>query len=191
MNNKYIFLRHGESVANQRDIICSSLKNGTSPEFGLTQLGIIQANYTSKVLKKELKKEDIIIFTSPYTRAVQTALIVKSTLGIDNNNFFVSMNLKERGFESKELKSSKEYAKVWENDKKGKDSRGIEPCLSVALRIEEFYLMLNAKYNNKTIILVSHGDTIMIARTLLLGVSFFSHRDYDFIKNAECLVFTS
>ena len=191
MNNKYIFLRHGESVSNFRDIICSSIQNGTSPEYGLTKTGIEQVRLSSKVLKKELKNEDIVIFCSPFTRALQTALIVKNELDVNNFDFFVSMNLKERGFEKFELQSSKEYSTVWENDNNNLDTKGIETCKEVSNRVKELFIKLEKEYKNKTIILVSHGDTIMIARTVFLDDDAYNHRNYNFIKNAECLVFAN
>jgi glucosyl-3-phosphoglycerate phosphatase len=189
MNNKYIFTRHGESMANFKDIICSTLPNGTLPEYGLTELGLTQVNQTAKILSTEFKNQEVIIFCSPFTRATQTALIIKEKLNVSNTNFFISLNLNERDFGLYELQSSKEYSKVWEADNSDQDIAGIESCKEVAIRFETLFKQLEKQYKGKTIILVSHGDTIMIARTVLLKDSPYNHRDYDYIKNAECLVF--
>ncbi len=189
MNNKYIFVRHGESIANYRDIICSTVANGTLPEYGLTKLGKKQVSDTAKILSTELYNQEVIIFCSPFTRAVQTALILKDQLKVSDFNFFVSLELKERDFSLNELQSSKEYTKVWEADNNNVDIKGVETCLEVATRLEKLFNLIDQLYNKKIIILVSHGDPIMIARTVLLGDNPYNHRNYEYTKNAECLIF--
>jgi broad specificity phosphatase PhoE len=189
MRNKYIFLRHGESVANFKDIICSTISNGTLPEYGLTELGKTQVNNAAKILSTEFQNQEVIIFSSPFTRAVQSSLIVKEKLKVDNNNYYINLNLKERDFAQFELQSSKEYSKVWEADNSDKDIKGIESCKEVASRLKELFAMLESQYTNKIILMVSHGDTIMIARTVLLDDNPYNHRDYEYIKNAECIIF--
>jgi glucosyl-3-phosphoglycerate phosphatase len=189
MKNKYIFVRHGESVANYRDIICSTITNGTLPEFGLTELGIDQVKNTAKILSTEFKNQEVIIFCSPFSRAVQTSLIIKDKLKVNNSNYYISFDIREREFLKFELQSSKEYSKVWEADNTDKDIKGIETCTQVANRLQLFFDMIELQFVNKNVIIVSHGDPIMIARTILLNDSPYNHRDYEYIKNAECLIF--
>jgi broad specificity phosphatase PhoE len=189
MKNRYFFLRHGYSVSNDKGIICSTLENGTLPEYGLLPEGMKQIATTAEALSDIVKIGKSIIFTSPFTRALQSALITKQVLGLPHYSMFVNNKLVERNFESLELDSSMLYESVWTADNNGEMSEGVESCIEVSIRITDFLDMCESRFDGKDIIVVTHGDIIMIARTLFLSISPFRHRDYPYIKNAEYIIF--
>jgi broad specificity phosphatase PhoE len=189
MKNRYFFLRHGYSVSNDKGIICSTIENGTLPEFGLLPEGMKQIATTAEALSDIVNIGKAIIFTSPFTRALQSALITKQVLGLPHYSFFVSDKLIERNFKSLELESSVLYESVWTADNNGEMSEGVESCIEVSIRISDFVDMCESRFDCKDIIVVSHGDVIMISRTLFLSISPFRHRDFPYIKNAEYILF--
>jgi broad specificity phosphatase PhoE len=188
MKNKYYLIRHGQSTSNINGIICSTLENGIKPNFALTKTGQIQVQRSANELKKIIVG-DSLIFTSPFSRTLQTALIIKDTLELNNTSFFISMGLVERNFGKYELGSSKNYDKIWSNDVTAKDTKTVESTNLVATRVNQFIMSMESSYSNKNIIVVSHGDTLMIMRTIFLAVNSYTHRSFPYINNAEILIF--
>jgi len=85
--NRFYFVRHGQSEANEARIIADS-----TPK--LTELGREQARLTALTLKdKNITK----ILASPYIRAQQTAEIIAGELGIKLEDIETVQELRERG----------------------------------------------------------------------------------------------
>lgn len=189
MKNRYFFLRHGFGVNNEKGIICSLIENGTLPEYGLLPEGMKQIATTAEALSDIVNIGKAIIFTSPFTRTLQSALITKQVLGLPHYSLFINNNLVERKFEALELDSAVLYESVWNADKNGEMSEGVESCIEVSIRISEFLEMCEERFTGKDIIVVTHGDIIMIARTIFLEISPFKHREFEYIKNGEYIQF--
>lgn len=86
---KYFFARHGQSEANANGVIAGWTD---SP---LTNLGMSQA----EDLAKEIKKSGLVfdcIFSSPLSRALDTAKIIASTVGYHINEIKIIEGLKEK-----------------------------------------------------------------------------------------------
>ncbi|MGL4759439.1 MAG: histidine phosphatase family protein [Patescibacteria group bacterium] len=189
MKNRYIFVRHGKSVSNERKLICSSMDNGILPEFALVPEGMRQVFEVAELLTDIVDIPKSIVFCSPFSRTLQTGLIIKQVMGLPHFVIFCDHKLIERGFSPYELQTAEHYQKVWKADSKGEIIEGVETPIQVSMRISDFVDKCEAKFNNKDIIVISHGDVIMIARTYFLGVSPFKHRDYPFIENAKFIIF--
>jgi glucosyl-3-phosphoglycerate phosphatase len=199
--NRYIFFRHGQSQANLQDLVCSLIENGALAKYGLTPLGQSQVIESVKKLKAELLTkgvalEKLIMLSSSFSRALQTALLIRDELGIAVENCSISGLLFERAFAPFELKKagSKDgcYQITWEADLKKdypQELSEVEKPQALAKRLTKLISFLEQNYDNKTIILVSHGDPIMIARTIFLGVDPSTHHTYPYILNAEYLIF--
>ena len=67
MSTEFIIIRHGESVANKRDLFAGTL------DLGLTRIGRKQARITAAWLKR--RKIDAV-YTSPFPRASATAMYI-------------------------------------------------------------------------------------------------------------------
>ena len=77
---KIILFRHGEKQK------IDSVVVDDKRSVNLTDLGVTQINQLGQALAKKFPslKSSLIIYSSPYTRAIQSAEIVKSILDIKN-----------------------------------------------------------------------------------------------------------
>lgn len=192
MNNSYILFRHGESKPNIDKLVCSDLINGQKIENGLTELGIKQVLGSLTELKKLTKdlNSATIIVSSPFARALQSSLILREGLEISNVNFQTDSRLSERYFGSFEGKSNTIYAEVWKKDEDHIDyGFGVETPIQVYSRIADLIQDLENRFRSTTIILVSHGDTIMIAKTMFKKIDPYLHHLSEYPKNAQYFTF--
>lgn len=189
MNNRYFFLRHGRSIPNEKGFICSTLTNGEKAENSLTPEGMKQIFQTGELLSNIVKIPKTYIFSSPFSRTLHSALILKQVLGLPHYKLTTNEKLIERNFGNFELQTSSNYDKVWNLDLEGKIFEGVESPITVSVRINKFIDDCESNYKDKDIIVVTHGDVIMIARTYFLGLSPFKHRDFPYVDNAQFLCF--
>jgi broad specificity phosphatase PhoE len=191
MNNQYYLVRHGLSIPNDKHRICSSLINGVNIDNGLTKEGINQlVSSATKLASMIGSKDKTLILFSPFSRTVQSASILLQHLGLSVTSCAVNMLLVERGFGKLENGSAKMYHNVWDKDSDGLDfGQDVETPQEVSYRISTLIQELENKYNNYSIILVTHGDVMMIARTYSLSVNPYLHRQYPYIDNGEIFSF--
>lgn len=147
---KLYLVRHGQTDAN-----VSHLFNGIN-EKDLTEFGVEQA----KQLIPEIEKLPLdLIISSPLKRTVHTAQI----LNCKNIELITDKRLIERDYKDLTLKPISFI--------KNKDSlydlgsyeeiEGIESFQSMYDRIESFIKEIKFNYNNKNILIVTHGDVIV------------------------------
>ena len=186
MNNTYLLMRHGKSLANEQNIVVSHPDNGTTG-YGLTNTGRQQVQKACKGLPR-----DIVIAASDFLRTRQTAKIVAQTLNIDTPILFTS-KLRERFLGEYELKAADIYPTVWDKDKDmGRDREQafstqslVEPCDRVLARALSAVDELEQKFCGRNILLVSHGDVLQILLAHFNGASPFTHRSLDHLDTAE------
>jgi broad specificity phosphatase PhoE len=192
MNNKYILFRHGESKPNIDKLVCSDIKNGEKMENGLTVVGSKQVFQSIEDLKLSFKSfnSKIIIISSPFSRALQSASILKDGLEISHDCIQVDSRLSERYFGMYEGKQNSIYSEVWKQDETHTDfGDGVETPLQVHDRVGDLIIELENRFINTTIILVSHGDTIMIAKTWFKKNDPYFHHLSEYPKNAQFFIF--
>ncbi|GMH43341.1 hypothetical protein BSKO_11263 [Bryopsis sp. KO-2023] len=194
--NSYWLLRHGQSVANATGIVVASMEEGVKPQYGLTELGVSQAQQAGIKLNEALSSEvdSVFFYTSPFSRAYQTAQYGGELLKIQNGHprFKVVEALKERFFGAKfELGSHEVYKLVWEMDARDIFERGIEggeSVVDVALRVSELIKEIEEEGGGRNIVLVAHGDTLSISAAILTNRPLTEHRQYG-MQNCEILSF--
>ena len=77
LKNRYFIIRHGESKANVAHILLSHPKDGMA-SFGLSPKGKKQVKISVlKNKKSKLLDSDVIIYSSDFLRAKETAEIAK------------------------------------------------------------------------------------------------------------------
>lgn len=181
--NIYYGIRHGESEANTKGIIASSIK--TQKNIGLTLKGQNQVRASIRKNKAHFN-QDTIIISSDFLRAYETALIVASELKIPSENIQKSVALRERFFGDYDGKTNELYHIIWgkDPDNPAKSIKNAESVLQVLERIKELISELEKKYSDKTIILVSHCDPIMIWQAYVQGIKVGSFRDSVYFKTA-------
>ena len=162
LQNTYYLMRHGRSIPNEKGIIVSKIENGVNQEHGLSDYGKDQSRQAAKASGLP---SDTIIYTSDFSRTHQTAKIVADEIGA--NQPVVSTELRERDFGELELKSSNSYGDVWRCDIAGEAyGRGVESMDDVADRAVRLIEGMENVHRGKTILLVSHGDTLQAIQTV-------------------------
>ncbi|HIQ56909.1 TPA: histidine phosphatase family protein [Candidatus Gracilibacteria bacterium] len=157
MNNFYI-VRHGESEKNFPVQIESCTMKSAS-KYPLTKKGKHDAN---REAKKYNNFFDIII-TSPFLRAKQTAKSFFETS--KSAEFIEDMKLKDLNvgiFDDKLLSDSDYYRNEELKNKPDKKFGGGENLYEVQERMMKVVKDANKKYQNKNILLVSHGSPIEV-----------------------------
>lgn len=150
--NTYFVMRHGETESNTLGIIDSKIDSSTP----LTENGVAQVLKSSSLLQD--KKIDVII-TSPMARTRETAEIIQKDLGLSSEYVIADERLAEMQLGSYEGKKWEEYhedvPKTSENF--NKKNEGDESYEDVKKRIGEFLYDIESRFENKNILIVTHG----------------------------------
>lgn len=195
LNNKYYGLRHGQSEANIAGIISSEIITG-STIHGLTSLGRDQAKQAAKPLLEVLNNNNnLVMISSNFTRARETAQeclhemerITSQSYG----NVIIRNELRERWFGRLDGAPLIWYNRVWPIDRLNANNKrySVESVKEVVMRISGLIYDLEKIYKDKTIVLVSHADTLQIAQTFMSKGDTRKFADYRF-KNGEVRAMT-
>ncbi len=176
-------MRHGESLANQQGLIVSLAENGVSA-YGLSETG--RAQIEKSVTQHPDIKRVTQIISSDFKRAYESAQIARTLLSCQAE-IKLSENLRERDFGDFELKSNRHYQTVWNND--AVDSSHTidhaESADAVMQRATSLIMSLEKEFSAKTILLVSHGDTLQILQTAFLKQAASQQRLMPHLETAE------
>jgi len=168
MRNRYLIIRHGESVFNRE-----LRYQGWSKNVSLTDEGITHVETRKKIVKKF--NPDIIV-ASPYLRTRQSAVILARDLKktILYSKLIIDFRRSEsnEGKLQKDFEDTKEYKEWLEKAEKDWDFRlpDGESYNGFNGRIKEFIAILEANYDNKNILVVTHGDVVRTIVRELSGV---------------------
>ncbi|MDF7823683.1 histidine phosphatase family protein [Pontiellaceae bacterium B12227] len=183
LKNKYFAFRHGQSRANVEGIIISNPAIGTI-EYGLTEEGREQV--LASVASAKGFGADALIFSSDFRRTRETAEIVREQLGAAE--VVLDERLRERFFGEWDGKSHTNYSEAWKTDMFDPDREynGAESSRSVQERMWSVIQTLEKQYERQTIILVSHGDPLMLLQTAFKNLGPDKHRSLPYIETAGC-----
>ena len=162
--NKIYVVRHGETDWNKNGI-CQGKTN-----ISLNENGVAQA----KVLKDKINVNLIdICYVSPLNRTIETAKIITN----NKLDLIIDDRIVERGFGTLEGKPF------------NYDEYDIEAIKEVLKRAKDFLDYLNKTYDNKNILIISHGAFIKALYFNIVGYN--SKTDFlsFFPKNGEVLEF--
>ncbi len=153
--NRYFIMRHGEADNNAGDVL-SGLSN--TPHH-LTPKGREEVRKTAESIKNVTFD---YIFASPFVRTQETAAIVCEVIGFDKNKIITDERLGEIKSGVLEGKSPKERAKLFATplDEFMKSAEGAENLTMVKKRMAEVLYEIENKYQNKKILIISHGDPV-------------------------------
>lgn len=180
LRNRYFLMRHGESKANAAKVIVSSLARDASGDYGLTARGREQA--AESVVKSGLP-QGTLIFTSDFSRARETAEIVREHLKAPNVT--VTEALRERYFGDFDGTDTANYETVWASDQQGRTEWDVEPVTAVLDRTTAFVARLDRQYHGRDILLVSHGDALQILQAGFIKLDPGYHRGIKHLQTAE------
>ncbi len=185
LKNTYVLMRHGTSLANDEGIILSDPKKGVSG-YGLSATGKEEARRSAQKAKEAgMLDASVIIWSSDFARARETAEITAQVLGA--KPITLTQTLRERFFGDWDGKENSNYEKIWHDDAQDTDhtASGVESVKSVLNRVVALIEELEQTYTNKTILLVSHGDTLQILQTAFANVPLSEHRPPQHLHTAE------
>lgn len=158
------FLRHAESLANELGVLA-----GRTPGIRLSERGSKQA----KGLVKQLSnyKFDVII-SSPLERCIQTIepFRKKANITILEMEDFLEMDYGNwSGKELKALAQKKEWQIIQNYPERFTFAKG-ESFKNAAKRVKNALDSIEKQFKDQNVLIVSHGDIIKIAITVLLGL---------------------
>lgn len=191
LKNKYLMMRHGESQNNVKNICVSNSEGDTSH---VTVKGKDQITKTLEKFKKENPNKHIdIVISSPLLRTHETANLVISTLGVSQKTTIDNALLKEINTGIFNGKKVSEYRKYFSSVQERfiKTPPEGENLNDVKKRLAQFMQETESHYEGKTILIVSHEDTLWILESMLSGKTDAdaahekTKRKGLYIKNAE------
>eukprot|EP00041_Stephanoeca_diplocostata_P019224 m.411160 g.411160 ORF g.411160 m.411160 type:complete len:212 (-) comp21247_c0_seq13:398-1033(-) len=197
LKNRYILLRHGQSIANVQDLIVSNPENGI-PDYGLSEKGKREAEQAATLIAALVQDvntntqapshypHNVSFVTSDFLRTKETTDIVTSKMSYADVS--VDIRLRERQFGDFELQSSENYARVWEQDAHSPQHTqfNVECIAHVRDRASSLVLELDRKYpSGHVFVLVSHGDTLQILQTWFANIDPTQHRQLDHLETCK------
>lgn len=168
--NRFFFVRHGEAEHNVKGVIASGPEKGTHISR-LTENGKKQAEEGGKNMRKLLKKEKLdLIVASPYKRTQETAKIISKVV---KAKVITDERLSELNTGIFNWRPVKEHSAYFPNYLEAftKAPPGGENLNEVKRRMYAVISDLNAKYEGKNILIVSHGDPLWVLQGALMGLS--------------------
>jgi broad specificity phosphatase PhoE len=185
--NSYRVMRHGQSKANEAGVIVSRIETDRGGDWGLSELGRRQALAAAQQCDLPA---DTVICSSDFSRARQTAEIMRAHLGAAEVT--ISEALRERCFGDLEGTSAANYARVWTADNAGAGHGcadhavgGIESAAAVLDRATALVADLEQQYCGRDILLLSHGDTLQILEAGFLRMDPSLHRQLPHLETAQ------
>lgn len=179
--NTYSVMRHGQSKANLAGVIVSRIESDRRGDWGLSELGRQEALTAADGCGLPA---DTVICSSDFTRARQSAEIVRAHIGAPE--IIVAEALRERCFGDLEGAAVENYARVWAADEADADQAGgVEHAAAVLDRATGLIADLERRYSGRGILLVSHGDTLQILQAGFLRMNPARHRHLPHLKTAE------
>jgi isoleucyl-tRNA synthetase len=185
--NKYFVMRHGETECNVRGEVSSTVNN----DDHLTAKGIEQVEKSARELIN--KKIDYII-SSPFIRTRETAELIAEKIGYEKEKIVFDDRLHEMSVPMYEGKKWKEYhdafAKTVENFYYAPD--GNESYEDVRRRSMSFLYDIEKKYEDKNILVVTHGspvwqmfsDVNMLSTEESLGIV-KNEKNFNYVSNGD------
>lgn len=185
--NKYFVMRHGEASHN----IGGMISDDVNEINHLTENGIDQVKKSAQDFKD--KKIDMI-FASPFMRARETASVLAENISVGSESILIDERLGEFMIGNKDFKTWKEY-----HDKLPKTVEnfsfaytGGESYQSLKNRVMDFIYEIESKYQNKNIVIVTHGGPSWLLSAGSRGYNadealsmIRDRKDFHYLGNAE------
>ncbi len=161
-------MRHGEAVSNVRQVVSSWPEPFENP---LTEVGVKMIEESADFLKHILldqKRTLDLIFASDLSRTKQTAEIMGEALNVQVK---FDTRLREIDFGFKNGTSIKDLDIKFKRE--ADDINGRESYEEVLARVKDFIIDIDAQYQGKNILIVSHKFTLWVlevwANNIIVG----------------------
>ncbi|MDO8659990.1 MAG: class I tRNA ligase family protein, partial [Candidatus Parcubacteria bacterium] len=166
--NKYFVMRHGEAESNVKDSMHGVVSSREDGVDHLTKNGKEQV--LSAVEKLKDKKFDVIL-VSPLMRTRETFAVLKENLDFKDTQIIFEKRLGELRAGDFEGKPWDEYHKMFKDER----TRFLNPIdhgesvMDVKKRVGDFLYELEEKYENKNILIISHGSPLWMLYAVASG----------------------
>ncbi|MEK7539047.1 MAG: class I tRNA ligase family protein [Patescibacteria group bacterium] len=167
-NNKYFVMRHGEAESNVKSNLHGVVSSLVENIDHLTKNGEEQVQKTAK----ELKNKNIdLVFVSPFMRTRETFHVLKESLGLKDEQVIFDKRLGELDAGDFEGKPWDEYKSMFKNARERflNPIHGGESLLDVKKRVGNIFYEFEEKYQNKNILIISHGAPLWMLFSILNG----------------------
>lgn len=182
--NKYFVMRHGESENN----LINTVNTIETTISHLTHKGKDKTREIAQSLKD--KKIDLII-SSPITRAKETAIEVSKILDYNESKIETDERLTEMKIPEYEGRTWDEYHEDFPNNESTyyKTKEGCESWSDIKKRSMDFLYDLENKYQDKNILIVTHGGPAWLMTGGILGYgskeTLSMLKGHTFLSNSE------
>lgn len=183
--NAYFVMRHGEAKSNAESIVSSKADN----PHHLTEKGKQEVRAAAEEL---LDKNIELIITSPFVRTQETARMLAEALSLSQKQIITDERIREVNAGTFNMRPVDEYRAhfVSLEEKLTKRPPEGENILDVRARIGEFIYDIEQKYQNKTILIVTHEYPVWMLEAVLKGadnrgIIAMKKDKSDYVKTAE------
>ncbi|HZI95725.1 MAG TPA: histidine phosphatase family protein [Candidatus Paceibacterota bacterium] len=171
LKNKYFLLRHGKTIhqAEKKDIIYNYPDD--NPACALLEQGIKEAQLAGEILKG---KNIDLIFSSDILRTRQTVKIVAELINYDIEKIVYDKRLRDINWGIFGGKSKEKAWAYYDNDMMKKFEQGVpqgESWDQCKERIIEVLKEIEDNFENKNVLIVSHGDPLWLLEGYMRGKS--------------------
>jgi len=179
LKNRYFLLRHGQTIyqTEKRDFLYPFPEN---PSIPITEEG----KKTVEESAKKLKAENIdLIFSSDFFRTRQSAEIIARELDLEINYDTRLRDLNLGEFHGRQITEYKNFFSE-KSERFFKRPKAGENWNDLKERLKNFLDEVEKKYQNKNILIISHGDPLWLLAGILKGFKkeeeFLKSRNRDF-----------
>jgi probable phosphoglycerate mutase len=180
---RLILVRHGQASSNRDDILASYPEK--APQH-LTDLGEQAVKETTQKIVLEHTVDAII--SSPLTRTKETAQVISQATGVGVQT---DVRLRETDFGIFNNESIQEFFTKYQDPvlrihTTGED--GVEGLADIRKRVSKLLQDVQREYHGKTVVLVSHGDTLSEIMALLAHQNEWASAHNNFLAPGEMKV---
>ncbi|MFA5431357.1 MAG: histidine phosphatase family protein [Candidatus Paceibacterota bacterium] len=170
LKNRYFFVRHGQNnhQAEHKGIIY--IWPDGNPPYCLTEQGKEEAKKAGETLKQD--KIDCL-FSSDILRCRETAKIVAEEIGYDKEKIIYDIRLRDLNWGAFGGKTKEEYWNFYNNDRIKAFELAIpggESWNQCQERIVKLFNEIEEEFQNKNILIVSHGDPLWLLEGYIKGI---------------------
>jgi isoleucyl-tRNA synthetase len=165
--NKYFVMRHGEAEHNIKKFLSAD-----NSEKGMSRLTDKGKNDVQKAAQYFADKKIDMIFVSPLHRTQETAKILAEKIGLKEDQIITDDRLKEVQSGILNGESESKFHEIFDADADRfvVKPEGGENLTDIRRRVGEFIYEINAKYQDKNILIVTHDYPIWMLKALKEGL---------------------
>lgn len=170
LKNRYFFLRHGQNIHQAEHPGIIYFWPDDNPPYCLTEQGKEESKKAGELLKKD--KIDHL-FSSDILRCRETSKIVAEIINYDTDKIIYDTRLRDLNWGAFGGKTKEEYWNFYNNDRMKAFDIAIpngESWNQCKERVVSFFNEIEEQFQDKNILLVSHGDTLWLLEGYIKGI---------------------